>query len=281
MDNMTESDKPPVAKSWKQLGVELEGSWWKRKEDIASTVRGAVAVKDDSVHIGQGHPGEIYTRPHDSMDALLADVDKLWPDLVDESCGLHVHASFTPLQTTLLADREFWSYYLAAWEQWGKQNKVERGHVFWVRLRGDNKFTTHIFEPQKQLTGRKNDRREDRYTMLNFYAWEKHRTLESRLLPMFSNKDMAMSAIRATADIYDNYLTGRDFPSISYKSPVSVNNGLMVESYKTTIPDRTPKEYVAKGTFPHLPRGPEYAYAIDGAMDMMLPWKQDTGKTQP
>lgn len=268
-------------KSWLQVGVELEGSWWKKKEDVAALVRGAVAVKDDSVHIGQGFPGEIYTRPHDTLEAVLEDVDKLWPDVVDDSCGLHVHTSFSPIQVSLLAERDFFRFYLDEWAKWGKENDVERTHVFWVRLRGDNKFTTLSFVPEKQLTGQKNRTREERYTMLNFYAWEKHRTLESRLLPMFSNKALAISAIKKTLEIYDTYLQGREFPVVSYKSPLDTSTDLLQETYNLKIPDRTPREYEAKGTFPHLPRGPEYAYAIEGAMDMMLPWKTDTGKTTP
>lgn len=272
-----ETPREGKPKRWLQMGAELEGSWVKKRVTVAATVRGAKAVDDHSVHIGHGDPGEIITRPHDNLFSLLEDISVLWPDTVDVSCGFHVHTSFTPMDGSILTGEEFYSYFKKEWAKWGKEVGLERNHEFWSRLRGDNKFAKDVFNPAEQLS-KTITNRESRYTMLNWFAWAKHGTVECRLLPMFQDKTMALNAVTKLASIYDTYLAEHGFANISMESAVSVLGEEAVETYNYTMPDTTPKLVEYKGTLPHLETGPDIYYAIEGAMDSVLPYRKDTGK---
>lgn len=266
------ADKVPK-KAWMQMGVELEGGWFQSRKAVAALVRGAAAHDDRSVHIDASHhPGEIVTRPHDNLDELLKDVETLWPDVVNETCGLHIHASFTPLTTSILAHKEFYAYFKEQWGAWGKIMKLPKDHEFWVRLGGQKKFCKDIFEPEAQLGTVVAARGlEARYTMLNFHAWEKHRTLECRLLPMFSDKEVGMEAIRHLAWIYDSYLADREFPALSFETNANLVGDMTLETYEQPLPKITPYLKEVEVKVPKLPAGPDQYYSIEGAMDLMLP----------
>lgn len=281
LKDLIEGDPAKVKKKqWKQMGVELEGSWYKSRSDVAATVRGAKPHDDRSVHIGTGNPGEIITRPHDDLNALCEDAGKLWPDLVHESCGFHIHASFTPLAGSIIATKAFYAYFKKRWGEWGKAMDLPRNHEFWARLQGRNKFAQDKFEPERQLT-QSNGSGNARYTMLNFHSWEKHGTIECRMLPMFQDKEVGIAAIRELADIYDTYLSENPFPTISIQSTVEVQGDVVVEYYTSPLPDVTPQTYESATKFRAIDRGEDIYYAIDGAMDKVQPYRKVTEDNTP
>ncbi len=271
---------------WLQIGVELEGSWVRGRATVASEIRGAKAVTDHSVKIGHGDPGEIITRPHSTLEALFADVRHLYPDTVHQTCGLHVHVSFTPLDGSIIASKEFYTYFKQKWEDWGKEEKIPRSHEFWYRLSGQNKNARDEFVPENQLKG---DGRgaggkggNARYTILNFFSWEIHQTVECRLLPMFSDKELAIKAISHLAWIYSSYLNEHGFKSIAFSPASHLRGERALEKYEMKTPDTTPTRYEARAQHPHLERGEGVFYALPGVqMDDMLPFKKDTGKILP
>ncbi len=262
-----------LEKSWMQMGVELEGGWFTSRKKIAEGVRGAAAHDDRSVHIDASHhPGEIVTRPHDNLEELLKDVETLWPSVVNDTCGLHIHASFTPLNTSILATKEFYTYFKDQWGAWGKIMKLPKDHEFWVRLGGQKKFCKDIFEPEAQLGMSLGSRgSEARYTMLNFHAWEKHKTLECRLLPMFSDKEVGLEAIKHMAWIYDSYLNDREFPALNFETNARLVEGGTLETYEVPLPKLTPYLKETEVKVLKVPVGPDQFYSIEGAMDLMLP----------
>jgi hypothetical protein len=274
----------PLKQGWLQMGVELEGSWTISRSTVAGGVRGAKAVNDPSVKIGHGDPGEIITRPHANLEELIADVSQLYPDNVHVSCGMHVHASFTPMNGSVIASADFYNYFKKEWEKWGKKMKLDRHHEFWVRLSGSNKNARDEFNPEVQLKGdgRGGKGGHARYTMLNFYAWEIHKTVECRLLPMFQDKNISIEAIRHLGWIYDSYLSQHGFTPLSFEASSQLRGETVLETYKMRQPDTTPAKFEAKGFFPKLETGADIFYAIPGVgMDEMLPFKSDTGKNTP
>lgn len=272
----------PIQKRWLQMGVELEGAWIKPRATVATLCRGAKAHDDHSVHIPRtptADPGEIVTRPHDNLFGLLDDVSTLWPDMVDVSCGLHIHASFTPLDGSVIASTEFYEFLKKEWAAWGKEEKLPRSHEFWVRLRGGNKFAKDLFDPEKQLRAPARTR-EERYTMMNFNAWHKHGTIECRLLPMFQEKQVALSAIAKLASIYDTFLSMHGFVPITLEGSSNVVGKEVVEEYAYQTPDTTPQYTEFTTTAPrHVPTGDDIYYAIDGAQNDMLPFRKECGHT--
>lgn len=270
-----------MKKSWMQMGVELEGGWFTSRKKVAEKVRGAQPKDDRSVHIDATHnPGEIVTRPHDNLEDLLKDVEALWPDVVNDTCGFHIHASFTPLQTSVLAHKEFYTYFKEQWGAWGKIMKLPRDHEFWVRLSGGKKFCKDLFEPEAQLGSIAARGPEARYTMLNFHAWEKYKTIECRLLPMFSDKEVGLEAIKHMAWIYDSYLETHEFPALSFETNAKIEGATTIETYESVMPVITPYIREMEVMVPVLPTGPDQYYSIEGAMDLMLPHgKRDSKKT--
>lgn len=259
-----------VKRCWLQMGAEMEGSWKSRKA-TAGAVRGARVHDDRSVHIAHGDPGEIVTRPHDNMDDLCRDITALWPDAVNDSCGFHVHASFTPLHGSIIATRDFYSYFKEQWHRWGVEQKLDRTHEFWTRLAGRNKFATDKFDPEVQLRGYLGAAQDARrYTMLNFFSWEKHKTIECRMLPMFADMTMAVSAVRHLGWIYDSYLSRTNFSTITMEPSVQVVGNVTEEVYKIDLPDISPKTFEAAVNHPEVVAGPDIFYDIDGANDLMV-----------
>lgn len=285
MEKLKEKEKEESLKQqWLQMGVELEGSWVRPRATVANEIRGAKAVSDPSVKIGHGDPGEIITRPHANLEELLADVNHLYPDNVHVSCGMHVHASFTPMNGSVIASTDFYTYFKQKWELWGKKMKLDRHHEFWARLHGTNKNARDEFNPEVQLKGdgRGGKGGHARYTMLNFYAWEIHKTVECRLLPMFADKEISKEAIRYLAWIYDSYLGSHGFQPLTFEAHSQLRGETVLETYKLKTPDVTPAKFEAKGSFPKLETGADVFYAIPGVgMDDMLPFKSDTGKQTP
>lgn len=265
------------------MGVELEGAWTRgRRANIAASVLGAKPIDDASVHLSQGDPGEIVTRPHSSMEDLCKDIQILYPDVLNESCGFHIHTSFTPLDASVIASSDFFSYFKEQWAQWGRDEKVPKNHEFWQRLAGNNQHARDSFEAEKQLsTSFAGQKRQARYTMLNFYAWEKHRTIENRVLPMFSDQKFALSAVRHMAFIYDSYLAEHGFQPLKFESAVVLEGEAVVERYEQPTPDTTPTFTEARGFFPRLVTGADVFYHIPGAMDKVLPYNKDTGDYIP
>lgn len=272
---------PVPKKRWLQMGAELEGSWKSRKT-TATLCRGARAHEDRSVHIGHGDPGEIVTRPHDNLEDLLFDIKTLWPDTVNESCGFHLHASFTPLDGCVIATKDFYKWFKSEWAKWGKEQKLDPTHEFWNRLAGRNKFAKDVFDPDVQLKGMMgappNDRR---YTILNFFAWEKHKTIECRLLPMFTDVNVALSATIKLSQIYNDYLNANEMPKIVLEPNVQVIGDCVEETHNMVQPPTAPWNYEAESTFVPVPGGEDVYYSIQGAEHLMLPFRKELKDTTP
>lgn len=274
----------PAPRRWLKMGIELEGAWIKRPHDIIRDkgILKAQAKRDGSVRVrSDWEETEIITRPHDNMDELIADVLALYPDRVDDSCGLHIHASFDPLDTSALADPAFHKHYKARWEAWG--NKHNPGPAFWERYHGrtpgrgggDRQYCRDIFKPEEQLTDHA-----DRYTQINFTAYHKFKTIECRMLPMFeateAGKVLVVSAIRELADIYNSYLAEFGFPRIEMERLVEITPDGVTEHYPSVMPDMSYQEQTLEMTTKRLATGPDvhYHYEAPGADELMAPFGQ-------
>jgi hypothetical protein len=279
-------------KKWLKMGLELEGSWTKPYNTVAADVKGAQGKEDGSVKslpnepLG-GYRGEITTRPHATLDRLCEDVLKLYPDAVNSSCGMHIHASFAPMDYSLLTEKAFWKHYRERWEKWGNENEAAMGatkDVFWNRWNGQpdlarngrrGAFCKAEFKPMKQYV----EHEDDRYTQLNFLAYHRYQTLESRLLPMFHDKAVAVLAIREMADIYDSYLSEARFPRVDMVNNYKTEAGVLLEEKKLKTPNMTLRLDNFKGkAFKAPPVGEDITYVIKGATEYMMPIAEVAGE---
>lgn len=194
-----------ASKAYAKIGVELEGRWG----DLDRTLReaqeyGADGCSDGSVNPRDGSgcsPHEIQTKPG-SLGECLHQVVRFYPDETDASCGMHVHVSFANVTDfTCLSTAAFFAYFKARWTNWGVANNLHPEGEFFRRLRGDNQYCIPNRDEPRWLTNM------DRYHQLNFSAYNEHKTVECRLLPMFVNQTLAVLAIQELIDIYQTFLT--------------------------------------------------------------------------
>ncbi len=276
--NTEESVRPPPKRHWLKVGCELEGSWSTNHRDVASLVPGAIGKGDASVGRDgarlPGFPGEIITRPHETLDGLSEDLTKLWPQHSNYTCGFHVHVSFNNIDTSRLADKPLWEYFLKRWEAWGKANELkmtkEDKTLFWDRLEAKSesarKYCKREFIPLEQF-----ENHEMRYTAINFVAWSKYRTIEVRFLPMFTKPELASLAVRELIDIFDSYLTNTPFPEIKIEEEVKTIGEEVLEAKELIMPETS--FYEESYPLPDHKKvmcGPDVFYHIKGAEGLMV-----------
>lgn len=283
--------RKPATQRWDKMGIELEGAWNTDYRALAATVTGAHASTDGSVRDLPGQMGEIKTRPHTILEHLQKDVRTLYPHTVNNSCGLHMHLSFkTVLDYSTLADKPFWDFFRERWAVWGKANEGRMGNmktVFWARLegrwkggtRGDRNYCKAEFDPVKQLN---DHNQEGRYTILNFCAYHKFKTLEVRHLPMFHDVELSCEAAAEMAAVFDDYLNDHAYPKLTLYKEWKDLDGLLVDETVLPTPDIAPitEERISPHQFV-APEGDDVTYAIEGAMELMLPWANNINGNNP
>lgn len=187
-----------------KVGLELEGGW--------TDIRGFHLVHDGSVNIDAPFVGEVVSKPLEPS-GIETWLFNAYPDVLNETCGLHVHVSVkNPLYYAHLMELEFQEYLIKALITWGNKIKIRADHPFWSRVRGENTYASFNFWPERQW-----DRKEhhgERYTALN-YTWARFQTVECRVLPGFKQKECALGAIFAVIDAFETFLeTKKDFKDI-------------------------------------------------------------------
>jgi hypothetical protein len=126
-----------------------------------------------------------------------------YPSLMNQTCGLHVHASFKSLyQYHLTTTREYFDGVYFALEAWGRENGI-KNKEFWKRLKGENSFCKREFMPDQQVWYK--DKEGKRYCGLN-YAYSRYKTVELRVLPMFKDYTLAIGAIETFVKFTDSFL---------------------------------------------------------------------------
>jgi hypothetical protein len=194
-------------RAYDMVGIEIEGRFLACSQVMRDVEEyGARHTGDGSIRYGENpncEPMEIQTKPGTLAEALRQ-LARWYPDESDTSCGMHVHVSFQDhADISLLTHPEFMKYFTARWEAWGARMGLSEHSNFFKRLRGDNDFC----EPNSESDLR-NPWRADRYRQLNFLAWDEHKTVECRLLPMFQNARYGLAAVTELLSIYEDWLGG-------------------------------------------------------------------------
>lgn len=190
----------PFEQRVESIGVEIEGGYDKHpKADV---------VGDGSVHCGGNHTGEVRSKPS-TLEEVLKFTDENYPEIMDRSCGLHIHVSFTnKLAYMQLMSRTFYyKWFLPRAEKWGKDNQINEGSAYWVRLQGKKsgaKYCMKGFHAEKQSKLREKDGNL-RYHHLN-YCYKQHTTIECRLFPTFQKKELSIKAIEFFVNTCNEFL---------------------------------------------------------------------------
>jgi hypothetical protein len=202
---------PRPIRFYDRIGVEIEGRFADRHETEREARRaGCGACSDGSIRVGMTacEALEIQTKPG-SVTEALRQVAAFYPDESDASCGMHVHVSFHDMcSISQLATDEFAAYFKRRWQEWGTAQGLAPNSQFFRRLNGQNEYC--VPNDEQDMADPWNA---DRYLQLNFLAWNEHKTVECRLLPMFRDARLAYAAIVELVSIYEDWL-GRDCPAL-------------------------------------------------------------------
>jgi hypothetical protein len=208
-----------------RVGVELEGAWKKAPEGHIIIRDGSVSFnpRENPIDAAWGkvkypHIGEIPSPvllPEGKVNDLTLEkwMRKCYPDLVNHTCGLHVHMSFrNAFQYAYLMDERLQWTVLEFVTRWAKEKgklTFDRDHHIWSRIRGESEFCQHKFDADEQCqkTRKEFDHHGvgHRYTVMN-YALMKTGTIECRLLPMMVGVELALEAVRLVMNITSAFL---------------------------------------------------------------------------
>ncbi|MGH7275283.1 MAG: hypothetical protein ACREIQ_12645 [Nitrospiria bacterium] len=191
------------------VGVELEGGWDKRPKD---PLHEDLSLKN----LNANHIGEIASKPFKSLELLEAFLEASAPNVVNNTCGFHVHVSFKePIHYHWLTTPRFYKLLLLKIKRWGLDEGIPADHHFWKRWRGTFKlphnhrnYCRKEFIPEKQLNNMiKGNDGTVRHCHLN-YCLAMHGTLELRLFPAFewADRKRYFSAVRCFIDTIEFFL---------------------------------------------------------------------------
>lgn len=193
---------------WDKMGIEVEGRFFnlQSKRDLARALTGEEGTPDGSLRAGNSDADcwEFRTRPG-KLASAMTQLHALYPDETGPDCGMHIHVSFSTADIALLYNTDFFAYFRAEWKAWGEANSVHRDGEFWKRLNGQNNYCRQNVSATGNVLS--NGGTGDRYHQLNFSAWDEHKTVECRLLPMFKSEALALSACKKLISIYETWLS--------------------------------------------------------------------------
>jgi len=186
-----------------RVGLEMEGNW--KLDALPAGLGTDQSVRCPREYQRTHKPGEIRSPLLDQKD-IEPWIMSNFPHITHPSCGFHVHVSFKDVKHyLLLMEKGFWRYYRSEMRKFGHRMKCNDSDrlLFFDRYDGTNQFCKPNFMPDEQIANVNSNR----YTQLNFNAWHRHKTLENRLFPMFSDPKIATLAVLNYLNIIEGYLT--------------------------------------------------------------------------
>lgn len=135
---------------------------------------------------------------------------RFYPQVVNETCGLHVHMSFgNALHYQRLMVPAYQDAILTWITRFAEEEKLPTSHPLWERLKGNSRYCQHRFWPDLQVRQRAKDhdqqREGHRYTTINF-CYGTNGTVECRLLPMMNEVEQGIRAVQRVLDITNAFL---------------------------------------------------------------------------
>lgn len=218
------------------IGVELEGGWTTLPEGL----RRESFVRDGSLDpLQRAHPeafvSELPSPPLDET-AMATWMRAHWPQVIDATCGMHVHVSFkTSLAYSRVVREEYPGTIITCIKKWAEGERIPSSNPIWDRLAGKSEYCQHVFHGDDQLRNVSKDhnktRRGHRYTVVNF-CWGRQPTAECRLLPMFNDAEQGIRAMREVVNITNRFLAA------TAKSERKIHSGFRIDGEMVRVERR-------------------------------------------
>lgn len=214
------------------LGAELEGGFNELPNNVEveyythedSSVDIAGGYNEDCECDGCNDGTECYNRDFEFVGELVSPilpindwqywVRKCYPSEHNSSCGGHMHLGVSNISAyENLNCQEFHDYFVRELKAWGKRAHITNNN-FWYRLEGKNSMCNDVYRGKEQVKIRDEGYPSCRYTILNF-QFDKHQTVEVRVLPIFDSVDVMISAMKAVIRIFNAWLKSSGFDEIT------------------------------------------------------------------
>jgi hypothetical protein len=190
-----------------KVGLELEGAFktarFRGATPLVLTHDGSVREFSNSI-IDTCRTGEVISPPLAYWGDVVKFIQDSYPDSINRTCGMHVHISVPSVGAyEAIADQRFHDFLMKSLKIWGKKNEVEATHSFWRRLAGTEFYCRNTYRPDEQIP--LTCKSDPRYSQIN-YCYSLHKTMEIRVLPMFKQKKLAISAVYHLLRMTNKYL---------------------------------------------------------------------------
>jgi len=168
-----------ITRHWYKFGVELEGGWDNKPNNI---------ISDGSVYVCANYVGEIPSKPLCNLSYFKKWLHANFPNRYDRSCGYHVHVSFPNWAYTCLCSKKFFDLFLKETINYINNNITHSydKESFKDRLNNHSQWCEQRYNPLAQFYER--FKSGERYTAIN-YCYELHKTIEFRIAPMMTENN--------------------------------------------------------------------------------------------
>ena len=193
---------------WK-IGFEMEGLWKEHPNEHRLLSQHEDCSVKNIDHLDVAYVGEYVTRPvlfkNEKLEELESLVMDAYPTYVNRTCGGHFHISFRDMRFYDIAmEYDMYAGLIDHLYSWGekKLNKIGMQRLI-ERIEKCNAGTDYCkpeHMPESQVSGQG-----DRYCQLNF-DYFKHKTMEVRVLPMFSDATTYLDAVNECTTYISNYI---------------------------------------------------------------------------
>lgn len=188
------------------------------RQELRTTLAQAQRLVQQEITQQQGilpnwNVGEITSAPME-MASVGSWILKYHPQVVNVTCGLHVHMSFKDARfySRLMDTTDYQDTILDYLKRWAEKEGLPKTHPIWPRLEGKNEYCQLVFFPdeQAQSVHKNYDRTHPghRYTAIN-YCFEQHKTVECRVLPMMEKPEQSVSAVKTVVGITNAFLASQ------------------------------------------------------------------------
>lgn len=149
--------------------------------------------------------GEWVTRPlpfSRNFKRFTKIIEDSYPDSVNDTCGGHFHISYKNLLIYGMSmNQDMYEGLSAHLRAWAHKSLNKNGEKkMQRRLEGSSTYCRVGFNPEAQVNSNA-----DRYLQLN-YCYNKHGTMECRILPMFDTAEVYISAVKAATSYIEDWI---------------------------------------------------------------------------